>query len=200
MCVNSQILQVWIKWPNLFGIYWAVIQGHVHSGMSLSKADAASVRFAKGPWMGFLVGVMGSQSPLSTHLPILLTTGFTSIMNCNRNSNFHFHLESSQIAIPHLVYSHKFKRLKIAAQRQWTILFPGGKELALPNELYSNAQCPLIVYYILALWTWKRQLCNVCLLIENNHLSCTVLHTSQACHSHIQQLLIVVLPFNGNLS
>lgn len=63
MCLGSQVPQVWIKWPNRFGIHWAVTQGHVHSGMSLSRADAASVRMAKSPWMGFLARVTGDQSP-----------------------------------------------------------------------------------------------------------------------------------------
>lgn len=55
MCWSSQVLQVWIKWPNRFGIRWAVTQGHVHSGLSLGRADAASARFAKGPWIWFPV-------------------------------------------------------------------------------------------------------------------------------------------------
>lgn len=83
------------------------------------RADAALARFTKCPWMGLLVGGMGSQSPPSPPPPpqplMLLTTSFALIMNSNRNFYSQFHLDSLQIEILHLVYSCKFKRLKIVA-------------------------------------------------------------------------------------
>lgn len=120
MYAGSQVLQVCVKWPNLTGIYWAVTQGHVHSGMALGRTDAASARFAKGPWMGFLVGVMG----VKVHFPNLpfppSSTGhrFALIMNSNRNFLFPIPLIFfSQIEIAHLAHSCKVKRLQIAALR-----------------------------------------------------------------------------------
>lgn len=118
MCLSSQVLQVWIKWPNLFGIHWAVTQGHVHSGMSLIRADAASARSAKGPWLWFPVrgwGVGQSLPSMTVPPSPLFYHHFALIMNSSRNFYSQFQLDSSQFEISHLVCNCKFKRLKIAA-------------------------------------------------------------------------------------
>lgn len=210
MCLGSQVLQVWIKWPNAFGIHWAVTQGHVHSRMSLTKARYCLSQICLSSLTGTPGGRHGRSN--SFHFPILFASPPPPT-----NSSFYQPLVlpwwiPTGIPIPGSIWIlPKLKSLtwSVAANwkdsnygfyRQHTTLFLGGKELALANEFCSNVQCPLIVYYILALWAWKRQLCHVCPLIENTHLSCTVLHASQTCHSHTQQLLIVVLPFHDNLS
>lgn len=87
VCLGSQVPQVWIKWPNLFGIPWAVAQGRVHSGMSLSRADAASARLAKSPWVGFLVRGTGDQSPPPSH-PHSTNTDFALIMSSQQEFRF----------------------------------------------------------------------------------------------------------------
>lgn len=110
--------------------------------------------------MGFPVGSHGSQRPLSKPLkphlpPILQATGFALIMNSNRN----FYIPNSIKMFPKLKsltwsIAAKLKDFPIAAlSDNGLFCFQGGKALALANELYCNVQCPLIVYYILALGT-----------------------------------------------
>lgn len=118
ICLGSQVLQVWIKWPNLFGIRWAVTQGHVHSGTFLTgqmlpQPDLLNVLEWGSWWEAWAVKVHLPHPPPQPLM--LLTTSFALIMNSNRNFYSQFHLDSLQIEILHLVYSCKFKRLKIVA-------------------------------------------------------------------------------------
>lgn len=80
---------------------------------------------------------------------------FALIMNSNRN----FYIPNSIKMFPKLKsltwsIAAKLKDFPIAAlSDNGLFCFQGGKALALANELYCNVQCPLIVYYILALGT-----------------------------------------------